>query len=213
MGAGQPCTNPARLRPGRRGSRPALRLGAAAAIRTCEPWPMLTPGIARAIKRGVGAMADHDQVLTAARGRGAMASIRVSRPVRDRRERFLGPTRAALMRYSDRRRSSSGSLTSKRSRPSRRDSRASGPRRCMEPPKPSLVRRLIPMLERKSRTGCRQRLADRGRGRVRDGAWRTISRHLRHRSTSVGARAIGRFLRPVCSRRSSSRESLAGGVA
>ena len=199
MGAGQFCTNPG-LVLGLAGADLDRFVDAAAiALEAYEPPPMLTPGIHQAYEAGVEALSTHNRVETVARGcvgsgvnrgQGALFATDAESFMADPRlgHEVFGasslvvrcPDVDTLLSLSDR---LEGQLTATLQ---------------MEPADLGIARRLLPILERKA-------------GRILANGWPTgveVGHAMVHggpfpatsdsRTTSVGALAIRRFLRPVC---------------
>jgi NADP-dependent aldehyde dehydrogenase len=199
MGAGQFCTNPG-LVFGLDGPDLDRFLGSAAtALTVCEPQPMLTPGIHKAYEAGVQALSEHNRVETIARGRvgegvnqrhGALFATDAQSFIADERlgHEVFGsssvvvrcPDIDTLISVSER---LEGQLTATLH---------------MEAADTGIVRRLLPILERKAGrilangwpTGV-----EAGHAMVHGGPFPATSDS---RTTSVGSLAIRRFLRPVC---------------
>jgi len=199
MGAGQFCTNPGLILALDGPDLDRFEAAAAAALAAAPPQVMLTPGIFSAYQQGVNQLIDRDGVRLLARGQvgdgvnqavGALFSVDAETFQRDAvlgheifgssslivRVKDVAQLKAVLEGLE-------GQLTATLH---------------MDPADAELVRGLLPILERKA-------------GRILANGWPTgveVSNAMVHggpfpatsdpRSTSVGTRAIERFLRPVC---------------
>src|SRR3954468_11874346 len=199
MGAGQFCTSPGLVFGLEGADLDRFLDSAATALKAHEPAPMLTPGIHKAYERGVQTLSEHNQVETVARGRvgqgvnqgqGALFATDAKSFMADERlgHEVFGssslvvrcPDVDTLVSLSEK---LEGQLTATLQ---------------MEPDDVGIVRRLIPILERK----CGRILANGwptgvevGHAMVHGGPFPATSDS---RTTSVGTLAIRRFLRPVC---------------
>ncbi|MGR4863297.1 aldehyde dehydrogenase (NADP(+)) [Caulobacter sp. LARHSG274] len=199
MGAGQFCTNPGLILALDGPDLDRFEAAAAAALSAAPPQVMLTPGIFSAYQQGVSQLIDRDGVRLLARGQvgdgvnqavGALFSVDAETFQRDAvlgheifgssslivRVKDVAQLKAVLEGLE-------GQLTATVH---------------MDPADAELVRGLLPILERKA-------------GRILANGWPTgveVCNAMVHggpfpatsdpRSTSVGTRAIERFLRPVC---------------
>jgi alpha-ketoglutaric semialdehyde dehydrogenase len=199
MGAGQFCTNPGLIFGLAGAGLDRFEAAAATALKTYAPPPMLTPGIHKAYEAGVQALSEHSQVETIARGlvgegvnrgQGALFATDAKSFMADERlgQEVFGssslvvrcPDVDTLLALSER---LEGQLTAALQ---------------MDAADAGIARQLLPILERKA-------------GRILANGWPTgveVCHAMVHggpfpatsdsRSTSVGALAINRFVRPVC---------------
>ncbi|GGL41109.1 MULTISPECIES: aldehyde dehydrogenase (NADP(+)) [Caulobacter] len=199
MGAGQFCTNPGLIFALEGPDLDRFEAAAVAALTVAPPHVMLTPGIFGAYEQGVNQLLDRDGVKLLARGCvgdgvnqavGALFSVDAETFQRDEvlSHEVFGSS-SLIVRVKDAAQlatvleSLEGQLTATLQ---------------MDPADVEAARPLLPILERKA-------------GRVLANGWPTgveVSHAMVHggpfpatsdpRSTSVGTRAIERFLRPVC---------------
>jgi len=199
MGAGQFCTNPGLVFALKGPDLEKFLQSAASALKLYEPPPMLTPGIHKAYETGVQSLSEHNRVETVARGRvgegmnqgtGALFATDAASFMADPRlsHEVFGSSSIVvrcdsvdtILAVSEK---LEGQLTATLQ---------------MEPSDLGIAKQLLPVLERKA-------------GRILANGWPTgveVSYAMVHggpfpatsdsRTTSVGALAINRFLRPVC---------------
>jgi alpha-ketoglutaric semialdehyde dehydrogenase len=199
MGAGQFCTNPGLVFALAGPDLDRFEAAAVAALTAAQPHVMLTPGIFGAYEQGVGQLTGREGVELLAAAASATASTRRSArcsrstPTPSKRDEVLSHevfgSSSLIVRFSDVVQLAAalegleGQLTATLQ---------------MDPADAEAARRLLPILERKA-------------GRILANGWPTgveVSHAMVHggpfpatsdpRGTSVGTRAIERFLRPVC---------------
>nr|WP_298283100.1 aldehyde dehydrogenase (NADP(+)) [Acidocella sp.] len=191
LGAGQFCTNPGLVLAIEGEGLERFIASARAALAGASPQTMLTPGIAAAYERGVAARAAHGALETLAHfAGGALFGVSAAVFAADPHltEEIFGPA-SLLVRCAD--------PAELRAVIERLEGQLTTTLHMDEPDHP-LARALLPLLERKA-------------GRILANGWPTgveVAHAMVHggpfpattdsRTTSVGAKAIERFLRPVC---------------
>ena len=180
LGAGQFCTNPGLLFGARGADLDRFIAAAAAALSSCAAQTMLTPGIHVAYEDAVAWLAGADGVESRSRGqetaganqaRGALFVTDASTFEREPRlaNEVFGP--ASLLVHVERPDDLLGLVGGL-------EGQLTATIRMRETDS-ALAARSCPGARAQGRPHHRERLANRRRGRARDGPWRTISRHVR----------------------------------